>query len=323
MIQEVKTIKNNVIDKLDTKILAELIQNSRIPLTTLAKKLKASREVITYRINKLKKDKVILDFVTEIDIKKLGFIGAAVFLNIKANKEEEFKKYLNDFGFVSWVAEHSGMWGFGLSIIGKTNQELDEKFIILYNKFKDDIINYRFTLHKKNTFMYEKYCSTTTSIDKSKIISYSVDKKDKVILKELAKNSRIDCVELANKVKLTAPAVAKRIKQLENSKIIQKYSIFVDVSKIGLFQYSIFSINKNIDNKEKFISYLTQHTKINFIAEYVGDPFVEFGIFIENPYELRNVLLEVEEAFPDNKIMEISLFHKEFISIGPPKCVFE
>ena len=199
-----KTNENCCLDKLDAKILSELIRNSRIPLTKLAKKIKASREVITYRINKLKKDKIILDFVTEIDIEKLGFIGAAVFLNIKSHKEKNFKQFLDASDSVSWVAEHSGVWGFGLSIIGKTNQELDEKFLILYDKFKNDIINYRFTLHRKNTFLYEKYFNTKFFSGKqTKISNYLIDNKDKILLKELATNSRIECVELAKKVKLT------------------------------------------------------------------------------------------------------------------------
>ena len=103
-------------DKLDSKIMLELINNSRIPLTVLAKKLKVSREVLNYRINNLKKEKIIIDFTTEIDIKKLGFIDAAVFIKTKAKRNLEFKEFLSSCGFVSWVAELSGIWNFGLSI---------------------------------------------------------------------------------------------------------------------------------------------------------------------------------------------------------------
>ncbi|GAI94574.1 unnamed protein product [marine sediment metagenome] len=37
-------------DKINIKLLTELMQNSRIPITKLAKKLKVSREVATYRL---------------------------------------------------------------------------------------------------------------------------------------------------------------------------------------------------------------------------------------------------------------------------------
>jgi len=311
-------------DKIDTDLLKILMQNSRIPITQLAKKLKISREVANYRLNKLKKDGVILNFVTEININKLGYVGAAVFINVKATRQKEFKEYLAESPFVSWVAEHSGIWSFGLSIIGKTNEELDEKFLQIYNKFKDDIIDHRFTLHKRSLFFYEKYFGSLPKQQvKRKFKEYKIDQKDKIILQELSKNSRIDSVSLSSKLGLTAPAITQRIRRLEASRYIENYSIFIDITKLGLFQYSMFIINKNIDEKEKLLTYLTQHKDVSFIAEYVGDPFVEFGLFVKDPYELRNKLQKIEEAFPSNRVIEISLFQKEFVSVGPPLCVFE
>ena len=124
------------------------MQNSRIPVTKLAKKLKVSREVAAYRLNRLIKAGIILDFVTEINAEKLGFAGAAVFINVKATQQEEFRKFLAETPFVSWVAELSGVWSFGLSIIGKTNDELDNKFQQIYCHFKDAIIDHRFILHR-------------------------------------------------------------------------------------------------------------------------------------------------------------------------------
>lgn len=62
---------------------------------------------------------------------------------------------------------------------------------------------------------------------------------------------------------------------------------------------------------------------ISFIAEYVGYPFVKFRLFVKDSYELRNKLQEIEENFPNNRVIEISLFQKEFVSVGPPSCVFE
>ena len=144
----------NLIEK---KILSELMQNSRITITKIAKKVNVSREVANYKINKLVKNKVILKFVTEINTKQLGFIGSAVFINIKASKEKEFEEYLSKCGFVSWVAKLSGVWSFGLSIYGTDNEDIDNKFEQIQTEFKDSIINYRFNLHRKNHYFYERY----------------------------------------------------------------------------------------------------------------------------------------------------------------------
>lgn len=311
-------------DKTDIKLLSLLMEESRIPITKLSKQLRISREVATYRLNKLKKERIILDSVTEIDTDKLGYIGAAIFINIKSTKQKEFINFIKSTGFVSWVAELSGMWNFGFSVYGRNNDELDSNFGIIHNKFRNDVIDHRFTLHRKSTFFYEKYfdASPKQSI-LNKFKDYKIDAKDKIILKELSKNSRLESTKLAAKIKLTAPAVISRMKNLEQSGYIKKYSIFLDLKKLGLFQYSIFVINKNIDEKERLLAYLKEHKNISFIAEYVGNEFLEFGLFVKNPYELREKLLEIEENFSDNRVMEISLFQKEFVSVGPPDNVFQ
>ncbi len=310
-------------DKTDNKILLELLKNSRVPVSQLAKNLRISREVVNYRISRLVKSGIIQRFITEIDIGRLGYIGAAVFINIKATRQEEFRQYLQESTFVSWVAELSGIWSFGLSIIGKTNEELDKKFQNLYQRFKEAIIDHRFTLHRRSLFFYEKYFHQMPegSLPK-KLLKHRHDDKDLQILKELSMNARVDSVALSKTIGLSAPAITARIKGLQNAGVIQRFSIFIDTSKLQLYQYSVFVINKDVDQKGTMIKFLHQHGKVSFIAEYVGDQFIEFGIVIENPYDLRGILQEIEEAFPANRVMEVSLFQKEFVSIGPPSCVF-
>ncbi len=305
-------------DKLDRKLLFELMSNSRVPITKLAKKLKRSREMLLYRIERLRQQGIIIDFVTEINLEKLGSVGAAVFLTIKANADKKFKEFLIKSPYVSWVAEHSGIWNYGLSVYGKNNAEVRKRIKHLVNKFKNEIPKHRITFHKENTFFYEKYFSSNHEIKKQKNSSYKVDKLDLKILEKISLNSRLDSVQLAKFLPLTAQAIRDRIRKLENAGIIEKYSIFVDISKLGAYQYSIF-----IENNSKIMPFLSEHPKISFIAEYVNNPFLEFGVFIQNPYDLRKILQEIEEVFPSNKILEVSLFQQELVSIGPPKCVFQ
>ena len=311
-------------DSLDNRLLAELMLDSRMPVTQLARKLRASREVVNYRLNKLKRDEIILGFIADINLSRLGYIAAAVFVNVKTKRQDEFETFLKNSSFVSWVAKLSGIWSFGFSIVAKNNEELDEKFLLIYNKFKEDIIDHRFTLHKKSSFFYEKYFGKTFKSTQRIITkNYRLDYKDKIILRELSQNARMDSVSLSGKVALTPQSIIQRMRQLESTGYIERYSTFVDISKLGLFQYSIFVINKNINEKHKLMSYLSEHKNVSFIAEYIGDPFVEFGLFVDNPYALRKVLEDIEETFSSNRVIEISLFQKEFVSTGPPACVFD
>jgi DNA-binding Lrp family transcriptional regulator len=249
-------------------------------------------------------------------------LGGAVFIQIKSEKEKEFREFLEKLNYVSWVSQLTGIWGYGFSIIAKNKNELQMKFSEIYKKFESDIIDHKFLMHYKNYFFYEKlFGKKPEERDLNKKI-ISLDKKDKIILKELLKNSRTTTVEISKKINLTAQAISNRIKIL-NKKINIKYSILVNLEKIGIYQYSIFIKNKNINQKNNLIKFLKNHKQVNFIAEYLGNELLEFGIFVENPYLIRKYLKEIEEEFPKNRLVEISLFQQDIKSIKPPECIFE
>ncbi|VVB99948.1 putative HTH-type transcriptional regulator [uncultured archaeon] len=310
-------------DKLDRGMLLELMKDSRAPVAALSRKLHASREVCNYRLARLEKSGTILKFVTEIDAEKLGYSGAAVFINIKRGRSAAFESFLRTCPYVSWVAELSGIWNFGLSIYAKSSQKLDEEFYRICEKFREDIIDYRFLLLKENDFFYEKYFGAMPAKRKETATGHEIDSKDRLLLKLLAKNSRMGAVELAKKAGITPQTAGQRIKMLEKGGVIRKYSILVDVSKLGLYQYGIFISSKDAGAMKKLSAYLHQHPKVSYLAAYIGSTTLEFGAVVENPYGLRDILQDIGEAFPESKVAEISLFQKEFVSVGLPDCVFD
>lgn len=60
-----------------------------------------------------------------------------------------------------------------------------------------------------------------------------MDQTDRKILAELAQNSRITMRELGEKVHLTSPAVTARVEKLEQSGVIEGYSIKINQSMLG------------------------------------------------------------------------------------------
>lgn len=69
-----------------------------------------------------------------------------------------------------------------------------------------------------------------------------LDNTDILILAELSKNSRITMKELGSKVHLTGPATSARVAKLEESGIIEGYTITVNQVKIGYLVHAIIHI---------------------------------------------------------------------------------
>ncbi len=61
-----------------------------------------------------------------------------------------------------------------------------------------------------------------------------MDKIDHKIIQMLRENSRTTCSEISKKVLLSVPAVAERLRKLEDESIIRQYSLRLNRKKLGL-----------------------------------------------------------------------------------------
>ncbi|WP_343562434.1 Lrp/AsnC family transcriptional regulator [Kiloniella sp. b19] len=73
----------------------------------------------------------------------------------------------------------------------------------------------------------------------------SVDKQDLLILNALQENSRIPRLELAERVNLSSAQCFRRVKRLEESGLIERYSIKLNADKLGMDVSAVVMIQFN------------------------------------------------------------------------------
>jgi Lrp/AsnC family transcriptional regulator, leucine-responsive regulatory protein len=83
-----------------------------------------------------------------------------------------------------------------------------------------------------------------------------LDKTDIQIINELSKNSRIKMKELGEKVHLTGPAASARVAKLEDSGIIEGYTIKVNQVKMGYAVHAIIHIYTKNTNHQPYLSFI-------------------------------------------------------------------
>src|SRR3989338_5857035 len=81
----------------ERKVLSILAQHGRIPVTSLAAKLKKPSSTVRNIIARLKQKKVLLGFSTLIDLKKIGFIHHKVYFEFRNAKNQDIKKLITYF----------------------------------------------------------------------------------------------------------------------------------------------------------------------------------------------------------------------------------
>jgi len=83
-----------------------------------------------------------------------------------------------------------------------------------------------------------------------------LDKTDILILEELSKNSRMTMKELGEKVHLTGPATSARVTKLEESGVIEGYTIAVNQVKLGFFIHAFITIMMKDIFHQSYLSFI-------------------------------------------------------------------
>ncbi|WP_454193856.1 Lrp/AsnC family transcriptional regulator [Paenibacillus sp. Marseille-Q7038] len=83
-----------------------------------------------------------------------------------------------------------------------------------------------------------------------------LDKTDMDILDELSKNSRITMKELGEKVHLTGPATSARVAKLEDSGVIERYTIQLNQVKLGFYIHAFLTIITESTNHQPYLSFI-------------------------------------------------------------------
>ena len=86
------------LDLKDRKLLSSIEMDARTPLTQLAKKLKLSKQVVKYRMDRLQKENLIQSYYAVIDLNKLKQTIYVVYFklaNITSSIEQTWYNKLN------------------------------------------------------------------------------------------------------------------------------------------------------------------------------------------------------------------------------------
>ncbi len=131
------------IDSIDKKILQHLGKDCTVPSWDIAEKSKISEVAIRKRIKKLVDKKIILGFRTMINLTKLGYEPNFIFLKMNI-KDKETEDSLIDFfqknRKITYITKLIGEQDYVITVLSKSNLELNDFIKKLRNKFKGIII---------------------------------------------------------------------------------------------------------------------------------------------------------------------------------------
>ncbi|MDP3916795.1 MAG: winged helix-turn-helix transcriptional regulator [Nanoarchaeota archaeon] len=320
------------LDAFDKKILEILIENSREQISTIAKKIRLSRENVHYRINRLVKLGLIKEFNTILNEESLGLSHYVVFLELVKLEEETEKQiidYLKNNPFMSWIGTSAGKWSLVFDIVlCEENSNLEKTLKDFLKKFGNFVDDYKVLKLSESEYFASKLIEKENNfipINKGKN-KIKLDKTDYKILSLLNQNSRKTLVDISTKTDLTPNGVNNRIKKLIENNIISGYTISIDWKKLHYEWFTIqIKLTKHDEEIEEEIKkFFRNHKKIVFYYKYLGGSWdFDIGVLVQNSNELREFINEYRKRFSDNsKISDVFLVLEETTGYKMPSGVF-
>lgn len=294
-------------DLKDKRILSELNSNANISASKLAKKVRISRQVAEYRINKLFSQKTIYAFYTLVDAGRLGYSSFRIHLRLKNVNEERysnFAKELFDNYSTFWVGFISGSFDFIIDIFAKNSNEFDRILSDIIQKNKDIIQSYdtmvilEMDLYDYGYFLDDKKIREKVVMHRN-LEKVKIDDLDKRILKNIKYNSRAFYEDIGKKVGLTRNAVKNRIKKLEEKKVIVGYKTFINFNHFSKQSFKIFIKynNSKIEEEKELLDYLKSKKGVLATLKFLGKWNLDIEIHTKDVKELQQFIINLRNKY--------------------------
>jgi Lrp/AsnC family leucine-responsive transcriptional regulator len=298
------------LDLKDRKILRELDINARISHSQLAKKVRLSKQVVKYRIEKLESLNIIQGYNAIVDISRLGETIYVVYLKLvqlSSLKEREWIAKIEKHPHVLAVGKNAGQWDLTVVIRGRNNQELDKvlKKIILdkSENIKEKLITSEIesTYFAMNIIHKEKSSEISTSTDQ---YLEEIDKKDNKLINFLSANCRTSLIDLAGKLNMSANGIKNKIKNLENKKIIICYKTKINYEQLGYLHFRVFLHLAKFTPElyENIKSFLESKGNVESVSRYLGYADIDFRCYSLSLEDLYKLISEIKDNFLQNII---------------------
>ncbi len=286
----------------DQKIISNIVENARIPISELAKKTKLSREVVQYRLKNLEKD-IIAGYQARINLRVFRSSIYTLYLNIPTLNRKEIILRLKKLPSVHWIGSTLGRWNYIITFSTEDFNGLNKLLDRLFNLFENypikHVLTQQITEYKDSfsgLFGANKLIVSQRNIKKIKI-----DELDKKIIDNLTKNARMSNEEIANHIGLTRESVRLRIKNLEKNEVIINYRTLIKPQALNLASYFIAIKIKTYNTKElaKLSLSLANNKLFSYVCVTSGDYNI-IGVLTTNSIkELDEIVTNIRNEFPE------------------------
>jgi len=297
------------LDALDRRILYQLDLDCRQSVPQIAKKVKAKKDTVAFRLRRIVNSKIITKFITEVDIARVGRVGVKgyfQFQNYNEEMEHEFFEYAGSFRPISWIVSGAGRWDAIIAYWGKSPFEFHQEYLKIMNKYSKYIVSKEFTMSMSWYWYNRKWLLGDEAVPVAthhggEPQPVKLDALDHAVLQELIADARTPVVEIARKTKASPQSVINRIRRLKKEGVIKRFSIDLDYKKLGMIFCKTFVYLQNINEKKlkEIDDYCLHQPNIFSLVHTLGPWDLELELEVNDFEQVTKIMNELRNRFGD------------------------
>ncbi|MBI4021679.1 MAG: Lrp/AsnC family transcriptional regulator [Candidatus Aenigmarchaeota archaeon] len=288
-------------DRIDTKILAELDSHPRTPVAKLARKLRISQQVADYRIRRMIVEKRITKIGAIINLKALKQEHYRVFFTFNSStySSKEVFDYLGGQKGVYWSARTGGAYDlhvvlfvFDFAAFDNFMEKFNARFPGLVKNYTSCYgLNHYVYRHK---FLSKDYHTMTYGYQDKHT---DIDGLDHFILSKLKENCRLSSLEISREKQVSYKTIINRVKAMERANVILGYRMFMRTEdrKPFLVLFSFKDYAKERENK--LIHYLERTESVTQAVRMFGVWNLLVHVRIEDNESLQQLIIDLRDKF--------------------------
>jgi Lrp/AsnC family leucine-responsive transcriptional regulator len=295
------------LDAKDKQLLAHLALDARQSYSTLAKHVLLSPDAVKYRLERLRKRRVLLGARTLLNLAPLGYASYHLFLSVHPPQEHESKlvAFFDD-PRINASLQYLGKWDYEISVRTKDAKELDAFRTMLSqscNVHDERVIELLGTI--KSTALPEKIFPGIRQPKKEhaprNTVPADIDEVDVTLLHTIADEADLRIEEIAKRSGLSREQVTYRMRKLENAGIIVGYTPVINYALLGFSIHALlFTFQaRNPERELALAEFLRQHPSVLWAVRTLGGWDLLIYVISRDTTDLYDTVIKLREEYSD------------------------
>jgi DNA-binding Lrp family transcriptional regulator len=284
-------LEETILDKIDLQIIRLLARDSRIPYRNLASIVGICANAVKERLNKMKTQQIIQNFVTRVNPAIFGY-QKQCFLTVryigKTIKEEDILRQMNLLGDVMIYAKQ--LEGHTIFIIA-VRDGAEDKIGILVDLLKPASVESMFTSYKP--------------------VSMKINISDLKIISCLLVNPKMEIADIAKEASISTKTVTRRLEKMKDEHVVE-FSISRNISSMLLIGYIEFAVVILVERTlyQNILERIFQEMDENLLTSSTNEREVIFAVFFCKNIAAIEAILTRLDSFDGIRRIDASITTK-------------